>query len=211
MTAMANRGGDMKKRHFIEESEGEEYLHKETWRVVKRQFDRPEDSRTGAMYDDLVAMVFVSHTLEGYLNFIGDKILPALWKNERDEFKKTGITGKLTAILAECGLEPFEKGHRPYSTVTALEKLRDNIAHPKTHKPKSSTIYSEGKEPPMFPKTLLETLISHKKAEQARDDVRCVVDRIHAAAVTKFPKLLLGDDGLEGIISQHSHSVKLHE
>ncbi len=201
----------MKRRYFIEETEGEEYLHKETWRVVKRQFDRPEDSRKGAMYDHLVAMVFASHTLEGYLNFIGDKILPELWKNERDEFKTTGITGKLAAILEECGLEPFENGRRPYSTAKALKKLRDKIAHPKTNKPKSRIIYSEGKEPPMFPKSLLETLVTREKAERARDDVRCIVDRVQAAAVAKFPKLHLGDDGLEGIINQHSHSTKLYE
>jgi hypothetical protein len=40
--------------------------------------------------------------------------------------------------------------------------------------------------------------------------VRSIVDRIHAAAVAKFPKLHLGDDGLEGIMSMHSHSGKLH-
>ena len=201
----------MKKRQFIEEFEGEEYLHKETWQVVKRQFDRPDDSRMGTMYDDLVAMVFASHTLEGYLNFIGSTILPEVWKNERKEFKKTGITGKLAAILAECGLEPFDKGCRPHSTIKALKTLRNSIAHPRTCKPKSSTVYSEGKEPPLFPKTYLATLVSHEKAERARDDVRCIVDRIQAAAVAKFPKLRLGDDGLEGIISQHTHHTKLHQ
>lgn len=201
----------MKKRQFIEESEGEEYLHRETWRVVKRQFDRPEDSKKGRMYDDLVAMVFASHTIEGYLNFIGDKILPDLWKNEREEFSKTGIPGKLAALVKACGLEPFDKGRRPYSTVQALKKLRDCIAHPKTQKPKSSKVYSEGKEPPMFRKTYLETLISREKAERARDDVRDIVARIHAAAVARFPKLHLGDDGLEGIISMHSHSSKPHQ
>ncbi len=193
----------MRKRHFVEDFEGEEYLHKETWRVVKRQFDRPEDSKKGAMYDDLVAMVFASHTLEGYLNFIGDEILRELWKNEREEFSKIGITGKLATISKACGLEPFERGRRPYSTVEALKTLRDCIAHPKTHKPKSSTVYSEGKEPPMFPKTYLEGLISRQKAERARDDVRNIVARIHAAAVAKFPDLHLGDDGLEG---NHQHA-----
>jgi len=198
----------MKKRQFIEKSEGEEYLHKETWQVVNRQFERPEDSRTGAMYDDLVAMVFAFHTLEGYLNFVGDKVLPEMWRNERKEFKETGITGKLAAVLEACGLEPFEKGRRPYSTVQALKKLRNSIAHPKTYKPKCRKVYSEGKEPPMFPKSLLETLVTREKALQARDDVRGVVDRIQAAAVAKFPKLHLGVDGLEGIMSQRSHSAK---
>lgn len=163
------------------------------------------------MYDDLVAMVFASHTLEGDLNFIGDKILPKLWKNERDEFSKTGITGKLAAVSRAWGLAAFEKGRRPYSTITALKKLRDSIAHPKTHKPKSSNVYSEGKEPPMFPETYLELLVSREKAKQARDDVRGIVERIHPAAVAKFPSLHSGDDGLEGIISQHTHSAKLHQ
>ena len=201
----------MKKQRFIEVSEGEEYLHKETWRVVKRQLDRSNKSRTGALYDDLVAMVFASHTLEGYLNFLGDKILPEVWKNERDEFKVTGFEGKLGAILEKCGLEPFDKGRRPYATVKALKKLRNDISHPKINKPKTTVVYSAGKEPPMFPKTYLETLVTHNKAVAAREDVQAIVNRIQAAANAKFPELKLGDDGLEGVLSKHSHSAKLYE
>lgn len=63
----------------------------------------------------------------------------------------------------------------------------------------------------MFPKTYLERLISREKAERARDDVRDIVSRIHAAAVARFPKLHLGDDGLEGILSMHSHSSEPHQ
>jgi len=196
------------KRKIIAESEGEEYLHKETWRVVKRQFERPDDPKKGSMYDDLVATVFASHTLEGYLNFIGDKISPGVWQNERDI--QGGLEGKLALILRECGLPYFDKDRRPYATIAALIKLRNSIAHPKTYKPKSQTIYSEGKEPPLFPKTYLETLVSREKALRARDDVRCIVDRIHTAAVAKFPALHLGD-ALEGVLSLHSHSAKLHD
>lgn len=197
------------KRKFVGTSEGEEYLHKETWRVVKRQFERPDNPNRGAMYDDLVAMVFAAYTLEGYLNFVGDKILRGVWQNERGI--EGGLEGKLTLILQACSLPDFDKGRRPYATVAALIKLRNSITHPKTHKLKSQTIYSEGKEPPLFSKTYLETLVSRDKALQARDDVRCIVDRIHAAAVAKFPALHLGDDGLEGILNQHSHAAKLHD
>ena len=85
------------------------------------------------------------------------------------------------------------------------------MAHPKTHKPKAKKVYSEGKEPPLFPKTYLENMVSPVKAKRARDDVRCIVDCIHAAAVAKFPDLHLGDDGLGGIISQHSGGARLLE
>jgi hypothetical protein len=143
----------MKKRQFVEVSDGEEYLHKETWRVVQRQFERPPDPKRGALYDDLVAMVFASHTLEGYLNFIGDKILPELWKKERDI--AGGLEGKLGLILRKCGLSDFDKGRRPYATVSALKNLRDSIVHPRTYKPRSRKIYTEGKKAPLFPETYL--------------------------------------------------------
>jgi hypothetical protein len=152
-------------------------------------------------------MVFAAHSLEGYLNFIGDKILPELWQKEREI--EGGFEGKLARILQECGLNKFEKGRRPYSTVTELTTLRNNLAHPKTKKqPKRRKIYPEGKEPPLFPKPYLATLVTHEKALRARDDVKCIVDRIHAAVVAKFPALHLGDDGLEGIIGQHSYTAR---
>jgi len=192
---------EMARRRFIQESEGEEYLHKETWRVVQLQFERPEYSAPFfGLYDDLVAMVFAFHTLEGYLNFIGDKILPDVW----EECERISIDAKLTLILRECGLSKFEKARRPYQTVVALTKLRNSIAHPKTQKPKRRTIYAVGKEPPLFPKTYLDTMVSHEKALRARDDVKYIVDRIHCAAVAKFPALHLGDDGLKGILSRHT-------
>ena len=93
-------------RRFVDESEGEEYLHKEAWRVVMRQFERcPDDPKKGALYDDLVAMVFASHSLEGYLNYIGEKL--EVWQNERDI--KGGVAEKLTLILQACGLPEFNK------------------------------------------------------------------------------------------------------
>src|SRR5580692_5004930 len=138
-----------RKKQIVEDAEGEEYLHKETWRVVNRQFDPPDDRKKGATYDDLVAMVFAAHSLEGYLNFIGDKILPELWQKEREI--EGGFEGKLARILQECGLNKFEKGRRPYSTVTELTTLRNNLAHPKTKKQrKRRKIYPEGKEPTLF-------------------------------------------------------------
>ncbi len=107
------------KRKFVGTSEGEEYLHKETWRVVKRQFERPDNPNRGAMYDDLVAMVFAAYTLEGYLNFVGDRILPGVWQNERGI--EGGLEGKLTlarishkAKVAEQRLPESEVGSGTY-------------------------------------------------------------------------------------------------
>jgi hypothetical protein len=86
------------KRRFTEESESEEYLHKTAWSVVLRQIEHAEATPHGVLYDYLVAMVFAFHSLEGYLNFVGDKIAPELWADERETFKNTGLFGKLAAI-----------------------------------------------------------------------------------------------------------------
>ena len=68
----------MNKRRFIEEASGEEYVHRDVWRVVKRQIAYAEANPKGALLDDLVALVFASHALEGYANFLGAKIAPDL-------------------------------------------------------------------------------------------------------------------------------------
>ncbi len=107
-------------RRFLYESEGEEYLHKEAWRVVVRQFKRPDDPKKGALYDDLVAMVFMSHSLEGYLNFLGDKVLPKVWKCERDI--KDGIEGKLALILQAVSVR---RRPRDYCSTVAAAVLAD--------------------------------------------------------------------------------------
>jgi gamma-glutamylcysteine synthetase len=63
----------MNKRRFIEQASGEEYVHKAVWRVANRQLVHAKTETKGAQLDDLVAMVFASHALEGYANFLGGK------------------------------------------------------------------------------------------------------------------------------------------
>lgn len=199
------------KRRFIEEAEGEEYIHKAVWQVAKRQLAHAEANPKGALLDDLVAMVFTSHALEGYVNFLGQKVAPELWENERERFRKTGLAGKLAALHERCGLEAPERGRRPYSTIRELKRLRDGIAHPKTRRTESRKEYAEGKDPPLFPRSYLEEIVSRERAQRAMQDVKEIVDRLHTAAVARFPGKQLGSDGLEGILWMRSTSAQLKE
>jgi hypothetical protein len=115
-------------------AEGEEYLHKDAWAVVNRQLEYAEANLRGALHDDLVAMVSAFHCIEGFLNFVGDRIAPELWKDEKKQFKCTDIDGKLGTISTLCGLGKPDKGRRPYSTLSTFKVLRDSMAHPKTRK-----------------------------------------------------------------------------
>lgn len=202
----------MTKPRFIEEASGEEYVHKAVWRVVKRQVVHAEANPKGALLDDLVALVFASHALEGYANFLGAKIAPDLWVGERERFLKTGLDGKLAALHERCGLAAPEKGRRPYSTVRELKRLRDSIAHPRTivsapHR----TEYAEGKEPPLFEWGYLDRTVSHQRAVRAMEDVKAIADRLHGAAMARFPDRGLVPDALEGIMAMRSTSSALKE
>lgn len=202
----------MVKRRFAEEASGEEYIHKVVWRVVKRQVAHVEANPKGALMDDLVALVFASHALEGYANFLGAKIAPDLWANERELFRNSGLDGKLVVLHERCGLTAPEKGRRPYSTVRELKRLRDGIAHPKTIVllPRR-TEYVEGKEPPLFARGYLEQLVGHERALRAMEDVKAIADRLHGAAMARFPNKHLIPNALEGILSMRSTSTRLKE
>jgi hypothetical protein len=152
---------------------------------------------------------FAFHSLEGYLNFVGDKIAPELWADERETFKKTGLFGKLTAICERCSISVPDKGRRPYATVAELRNLRDAMAHPKTRKVRGRIEFVEGKPPPLFAKSYLASLVSHEKTLRARDDVKQIADHIHQAAGARFPHAGLGRDALEGIHSTRSTSTRL--
>lgn len=199
------------KRRFEESASGEEYLHKDAWTVVRRQIEHADANPCGALYDDLVAMMFAFHCIEGFLNFVGDKIAPELWKDEKERFKASGIDGKLEEICKLCGLSKPKKGRRPYQTISTLKTLRNQMAHPKTRKTESVKQFEEGKTSPLFQKPYLSTLVSHEKATQARDDVKCIADEIHKAARVKFPDADLGVDALEGILAMRTTGTRLAE
>ena len=114
--------------------EGERFLHKDLWRVVERQLDHALGTPRGAFYDDLVAMVFALHALEAYLNFVGERVAPEIWKDEREFFRNVpyrGFDGKVRKVLELVGLAEPACDIRPYSTVWVLKDLRDLIAHAK--------------------------------------------------------------------------------
>jgi hypothetical protein len=166
-----------------------------------------ESNPIGATYDDLVAMVFAFHTLEGYLNYLGEKIAPDLWRDEREQFADSGFKGKLSSICERCALESPDFGTRPYGTLLELKKLRNAMAHPRTRKTSSKKEYDERKSPPMFHPTYLEQFVTHNKALRAHDDVKSIVTQIHAAALAKFREVDLDPDALEGISSIASVSL----
>lgn len=168
--------------------EGERFLHKDLWRVVERQLDHAAAIPRGAFYDDLVAMVFALHALEAYLNFVGERIAPETWKDEREYFRKEphrGFDGKVRKVLELVGIAEPLRDVRPYSTVWLLKDLRDLIAHGKSIRFSGVVEHGMDEDPSLF-QSPLRDVVTHENAQRARDDVRAFADTIHAAAIPKL-------------------------
>ena len=191
--------------------EGERFLHKELWRVVERQLDNGKRNPTGAFYDDLAAMIFAFHALEAYLNFVGERLAPDIWKDERNYFRNKpyrGFDGKVRKVLELAGVVEPPRDSRPYSTVWTLKYLRDLIAHAKVEEFGEVVDHSVDEEPSLH-HTPLDELITRSNAEQARDDVAAFVELIHTAARPKINDLWFGPVAFGGVLQYSSGHTQL--
>ena len=192
-------------------TEGERFLHKDLWRVVERQLDHAADTPKGAFYDDLVAMVFASHALEAYLNFVGGRIAPEVWKDEREFFRREpyrGFDGKVRKVLDLVALPEPNRDARPYSTVWLLKDLRDQIAHAKPVTFSSVVEHGADEEPSMLHSPLRD-IVSRENAVRARDDIRQFIDIIHKAAIPKVNDIWFGEAAFGGTLQYSSRSSTL--
>ena len=185
--------------------EGEVFLHRELWVVVQRQLASAESNPKGAFYDDLVAMVFTSHTLEGYLNFVGERLDPNFWEKERHHFRQTGFAGKAKKIFELCGRPEPDKTIRPYSSVWELKILRDQIAHGNPIRFRLDTEHGHDDRPDYTGYSPLTDAVTHEKAHRYAADADQIIGMIHDAAKSKINDLWFGDEGLRGPMSHRGH------
>jgi hypothetical protein len=187
--------------------EVENFTHRCLWRVVTRQLEHAEAQRSGALYDDLAAMVFAFHAFEAHLNFLGQRLAPDIWEDEQNFFRKEpyrGFEGKVRKVFDLCQLPEPDRCTKPYSMIWALKDLRDLIAHGKTEVFTETYVHGVN-EPPRFPRGRFDDLVSHAKALEAKQDIHAVAPILHTAArrLSCDDQLYLrdvwfGDDPLDG-------------
>lgn len=185
--------------------QGEVFVFRELWQVVKRQRGRADTEPTGSFYDHLVALVFAFHTLEGYLNFMGDRLKPDLWANERRAFRS--VMEKFNKILELVSLSP-DLSERPFSSVSWLKRFRDMIAHAK---PERFDRILQGTGP-LLPSLYVEPFGNFVTPDQTSiicDDIKAVIETIHAAALPHLTDTLyLTTGALDGVM-QHGTGMTI--
>lgn len=183
--------------------EGETFNHRLLWFVVKRQLEHGITKPAGAFHDDLVAMVFALHSMEAYLNFIGERLAPDVWAKEREYFLKApyrGFAGKMKKVLELVALEEPPRDKRPYSTIWLLKNLRDQIAHPKTER-YSFTADHAPDNIAAFYVAPFQGLVTRANVEMAYEDVETFADTIHELAKPRLKDVIVGSNAFRGPLS----------
>jgi hypothetical protein len=189
--------------------EGENFNHRLLWYVVKRQLEHGVSKPAGASHDHLVAMVFALHSMEAYLNFIGERLAPDIWAKEREFFSKDpyrGFAGKMRKVLELVSLEEPPKDQRPYSTIWLLKNLRDQIAHPKTERYAFTTSKPPDNDIRAFYVAPFQGLVTPENAAMAYEDVETFADTIHQLAKSRLRNVIVGSEAFRGPLSLGSGS-----
>jgi hypothetical protein len=183
--------------------DGLSLLHRVLWKVVEKQAKISVEQKQGSFYTNLVSTVFAFHTIEAYLNYIGELIAPLIWQDERNFFRKDpyrGFNGKLKKVLELVGLPWPEPVTRPLETVLKLKELRDLIAHAKPERYNNIILHAEDTEPPLIIPTI-NKLVTEQFRKDAIFDVEMLLNHIHSNAAPLVKDPLFGAEALPGSTS----------
>ena len=199
---------------------GKEFTHRELWKIVEEERQRANANERGWFAPSLVAMVFAFHTVEAYLNFIGEQLAPDVWKDERNFFRREpyrGFDGKLRKVLELVGL-PNEATARPQKTIEELKTLRDLIAHGRSETLSGEIAHGQSEDPPLPISTLRAHVIPHSRLALVVSDVEKFLNSIHEKAAPLHEAVASWDDhnwfgskALQGPSWYNARSTRLTE
>lgn len=193
---------------------GEEIIHRILWRIVREQVKEAQDRREGWFYPSLIAQVFAFHTVEAYLNYVGERIAPEVWKDERNFFRREpyrGAEGKLRMVLDTVGIA-WAPDERPLHTVLELKHVRDLIAHGKPEKFSGTVVHEMDTSMPYPSSELKAVALSKEKLSVTLTDVEEFLNSIQVRArpLLKVDDVWFRDEALQGPYSHVVSGTTLH-
>lgn len=159
-------------------------------------------------------MMFAFHTVEAYLNYVGERLAPEIWEGERGYFTKEpyrGWYGKLRKVRELVDLSPTSSDSH-LKTVLELKELRDLIAHGKPEKLSREIVHPVGTEAPVLASRIHQMVAPKGKlTETMRDVERCLCE-IHSLAKPRLKvyDVWFGDHPLKGTSEWSLHSTSTH-
>lgn len=157
---------------------------------------RPVGDTDGIGFDILAELIFLAFTVEAKINFLGSKLIPD-WQ-ERKSFR-----GKLNCVLTHLSIA-VSFCERPYSTLNALKKLRDSLAHGKpVHLviDKEATLDQDEVDRTIDLSNEWESYCTVEFAKQAYEDIDCIWKQLLLASKLNIFDTITGGE----------HSIKFIE
>jgi len=132
----------------------------------------------GSFFEWMTAGVFAAFSLEAYLNHLGERRIRHWGRIERG----LSVSEKLDLLLADLGQAP-DLSRRPFQTVSELVKFRNELAHGKTQRLSETSTRKlfSGQSIPE-PLTWWERQCTERGATRFHEDVRAVIEQLHAWA-----------------------------
>jgi len=181
--------------------EGKELIHRRLWEIVEAEATLATELDEGWRNPTLVAMVFAFHTVEAYLNYIGELLAPDIWKDERNFFRREpyrGWDGKLRKVMELVALPWPDPVGRPLKTILELKQLRDLIAHGKSERLAGEVVHAPDTLSPFPSSTLVSMITPKEKLTPVLPDVEQFLDQIHSLAASKTKDIWFGNRALQG-------------
>ncbi len=191
--------------------DGKELMHRQLWKIVEAEAALAEGRQRYWRNPAIVAMVFAFHTVEAYLNYVGETLAPEIWRDERTFFQKNpyrGWNGKLRKVMELVSMPWPDEANRPLRTVLELKQLRDLIAHGKSEKLTGAVTHDDDSLSSVPPSTLVSMVTPKEKLKIALSDVEQFLDSIHSLAAPKTKDIWFGKKALRGpsLYAKHSTS-----
>lgn len=159
--------------------------------------EKAKQDPEGAFYQWMASLVFTAFMLEAFLNHVGQNVFKCWTDLER----KLSPLEKLNLITEKLGIEK-DDGKRPFQTVPALFKFRNDLAHGKTIHLEEEQIVVMDLDGDSDHKHLRKSLETHwekyctlKNAERVLEDIESICRTIHKVSGMKDPLFSFGVAG----------------
>ena len=162
----------------------EKYNYRILWGAAERNLRLAVPSNKDAKFFSLGAMFLFFAAFEGYLNWLGTRIVPEVWEDEKQFFSRTpyqGTLGKYRFLAKILHLPDPDPGQGAFQTAKDLLVLRDMVAHPKPEACEKQVKFKEGYFPPHY-QSELGKKVSPGAANRARDHLKELAEALHSEA-----------------------------
>lgn len=188
------------------------FAHRILWDSSRRHLSLAGLHQADSWQLHLSAGLLAAAAFEGYLNYLGQELLPALWENERASFSTPpyrGVNGKLRRIAEEVEWPLPPRSRKPFAGLAELQSLRDKMVHAKPKRENFRRVHKEGEFGP-GPGVWLHPEFSDRRVLALISDTEAVAVLLHNAVLkSSFRNVaFLGKHPFLGATGYGLHSVE---